>query len=291
MNKKVLITAIIMVIGAMIVYDGLNQEVNSSSTGAAPGYAGDPAFGGLTCALSTCHSGPAPTVDTGIITTNVPAAGYKPDTTYSISATVTRGGHVKFGFEITAENTSGTNMGTLINMNSNTQLTSYQSHYYITHTSAGNHGTTGFHTWTFNWKAPAAGSGPVTFYGCFNITNNNGFDTGDTIVRSTTIIQENTLHAGMQFISSNENAISIFPNPCVENTTITIPANISIQSPVLHVYDIAGKEISVPFIVNNSSTTVNNLILNTSSLATGIYFCRVSDSGAIIFSGKLMVSK
>src|ERR1017187_10816099 len=132
MNKKVLITSIIIVITAMIIYDGLNQNVNSHSMGAPAGFADDPGHGYGTCESALCHGGHTPAIDTGIITTNIPAAGYSPDTTYNITATVTRAAHVRFGFEITAENPSGTNLGNLININSNTQINNLGSNYYIT---------------------------------------------------------------------------------------------------------------------------------------------------------------
>src|ERR1017187_5151146 len=272
MSKKALIVLIMIVITAMIIYDGLNQKVNSHSMGADPGFAHDPAHGHGTCQSALCHAGPTPAIDTGIITTNIPAAGYSPDTTYNITATVTRAAHVRFGFEITAENPSGTNLGNLININSNTQINNLGSNYYITHTLAGTTGSNGFHTWTFNWKAPAAGSGPVTFYGSFNITNNNNSSTGDTIVVSTRIVSENTFQTSIPSISA-EIKTAIYPNPCKDYATLIMPADFDNQLPIAFVYDIKGKEISLPVSINNSIAKGMNIILNTSNLTNGIYFC------------------
>ena len=109
MNKKVIVASMTIAIVVMIIFDGLNQNVKSHSMGADPGFADDPAHGHGTCQSALCHAGPTPAIDTCIITTNIPAAGYSPDTTYNITATVTRAAHVRFGFEITAENPSGTN--------------------------------------------------------------------------------------------------------------------------------------------------------------------------------------
>ncbi|MES1181695.1 MAG: hypothetical protein ABUL44_02775, partial [Flavobacterium sp.] len=72
-----------------------------NSTGAIPGVAGDPAGGDQNC--TSCHAGPAATLQTGWISSNIPAAGYVPFTTYTITATATRPGHTRFGFEISPQ--------------------------------------------------------------------------------------------------------------------------------------------------------------------------------------------
>ena len=96
------------------------QDVNSSTSGAPAGSTGSPGDGGITC--TNCHSGPAASVQTGWITSNVPVSGYVPGNTYTITATVTRPGHVKFGFEVSPQNISGVLQGTLINTSTATQL-------------------------------------------------------------------------------------------------------------------------------------------------------------------------
>lgn len=106
-----------------------------------------------------CHGGTA-TTTAGLITTNIPASGYVPGQTYSITANNTLTGSGKYGFEVSPQNAAGTQLGTLA-AGSGSKLVGGTK--YVTHSNANS--TT--HTWTFNWTAPAAGTGDVTFYGAF----------------------------------------------------------------------------------------------------------------------------
>ena len=55
--------------------------------------------------------------------------------------------------------------------------------------SAGNTGS-GARSWSFNWTAPAAGTGVVTFYGSLLAANNNGSESGDlTYITSTSVFE------------------------------------------------------------------------------------------------------
>ncbi|HOW30090.1 MAG TPA: T9SS type A sorting domain-containing protein [Bacteroidales bacterium] len=125
-------------------------------TGAPAGYTGSPGDG-KNC--TDCHTGTASTVS-GWITSNIPATGYEPGQTYQITATNNITGSGKYGFEVSPQNTSGTLLGTLA-AGSNNQLVG--NNKYVTHVSA----SETVKTWTFNWTAPAAGTGNVTFYGAF----------------------------------------------------------------------------------------------------------------------------
>src|SRR5207244_13425161 len=184
---KITICFVIISLGIIIYQAATNTNAAHSNAAGAPyGYAGDPAGGHHNC--TSCHFGPSPATQSGWITSTVPGSGYVPGSTYTVTATATAAGHIKFGFEVSPQNSGGTYLGTLVNTSSQTQLVGLN--HYITQTSNGNCCNSGSHTWTFNWVAPNAGSGDVTFYGAFNVTNNNTFDTGDTIYLSTLVISE-----------------------------------------------------------------------------------------------------
>lgn len=125
-------------------------------TGAPPAKTGSPGDGSN---CTECHGGTATSV-TGWITSNIPAGGYTPGQTYQITATNQLTGTGKFGFEVSPQNAAGTLLGTLV-AGTNSQLVG--SNKYVTHTNA----NTTVSAWTFNWTAPAAGTGTVTFYGAF----------------------------------------------------------------------------------------------------------------------------
>lgn len=125
-------------------------------TGAPAGYTGSPGDG-QNC--TACHGGTA-TTSTGWITSTIPPTGYVPGQTYQITATNNLTGSGKYGFEVSPQNVSGALLGTLA-AGSGSQLVG--SGKYITHTNA----NITNNTWTFNWTAPASGTGQVTFYGAF----------------------------------------------------------------------------------------------------------------------------
>lgn len=140
------VTAIILSSGYTIMYP----------TGAPAAKTGSPGDG-ANC--TECHGG-TPTTTAGQITSNIPASGYVPGTTYQITATNPLTNSGKMGFEVSPQNVAGAQKGTLV-AGAGSQLVGGTK--YVTHTNA----NTTTNTWTFSWIAPAAGSGTVTFYGAF----------------------------------------------------------------------------------------------------------------------------
>lgn len=156
----------------------------TSGSGAPQGHTGSPGDG-ANC--TSCHNSFPPIPASGLITSNIPASGYVPGTTYLITATISHASFNKFGFQISPQNASGALMGTLaLTMPSATQILQNK---WITHTSAGTAGTGNSRTWTFNWTAPTSG-GAVTFYGAFNSANNNANTSGDQITLSSLTVQQ-----------------------------------------------------------------------------------------------------
>jgi hypothetical protein len=182
--KKILLVTFIMA-AALIIADAFTQEAHTYSSGSPGNYSGSPGDGNLTCA-NGCHGGTAIS-QAGIITTDVPAAGYTPGSSYTITLTVSYMTRLRYGFELSAENAAGTSLGTFSHPTTDTRGVAGT---HATHTSSGTSAPLGSKTWTLTWTAPAAGSGPVTFYGAFNATNSNNSSSGDQILKSTTTVQE-----------------------------------------------------------------------------------------------------
>jgi Secretion system C-terminal sorting domain/Reeler domain len=245
--------------------------LSKSASGARYGYSGDPAVKGRDC--TSCHSdGPAAQMKSGWITSNIPVTGYVPNTTYTINATATGAGHSKFGFEVSPQNNLGTFLGTLISTNSDTKLTT-NSPSYITSTSAGTSGN-GSKTWTFNWTAPAKGSGPVTFYGAFNITNSDYSNSGDTIMLSTLSVLENQ-NTSIEDLSNKKQKISVYPNPTID--FVTIESDNSIIGTTYKVSDLTGK------VVLTEKINAEKTIIDVSRLNSGMYIIEVSDQNKQTF--------
>jgi len=133
-----------------------------------------------------CHSGNAVNDGVGSVAIGGVPTAYTPSQTYSLTATVQRSGQIRWGFELTVlKNSDSTAAGALANT---TLLTSTQTSLgraYVSHTTLnGQDGTfsgSPSGAWTFDWTAPAAGAGAVTFYAAGNAANGNGSTNGDFI--------------------------------------------------------------------------------------------------------------
>jgi hypothetical protein len=165
---------------------GLTHSIISSPDGAPSGYAYDKASNYRSCATSGCHSGTAVFTDTSIakITSNIPSTGYVPGQTYTFTATVNKPGYVRYGFQASPQDSVGNYKGTMIV--TNTTKTKITGTKYITHTQSGNSQS----SWSWNWIAPALGSGQVKMSGALMAANNNAATSGDSVYKVSTIINE-----------------------------------------------------------------------------------------------------
>ena len=220
------------------MFFSVGNDAISSSNGAPAGHAGGPGESGATC--RSCHAGPALTAVPGIISSTIPATGYVPGQTYTISAAIARPGHTKFGFQISPQNVAGTKMGTMIITNPQTKLVGGGSKY-ITHTGSGNTSPDSI-SWSFDWTAPAAGSGEVTFYGAFNVTNANNNTTGDTVITSSLGVQEEVF-MGTRPLLTEAAELTVFPNPATDQVSVSYhlrqPENVRLQ-----LLDILGRPVA-----------------------------------------------
>lgn len=188
----------------------------ASSSGSPGGKSGSPGDSGATC--SQCHSG-TPQTATNWITTNIPEIGYVGGQTYTITATGTHTGANKFGFELTAEDASGAKVGTFEITNANeTKLVN--SNKAVTHKSAGTTPANGVKTWSFDWTAPEASAGDVTFYAAFNGANGNGSTSGDQIYTTT-----HTVGPDVTGIEDLTNEFRFYPNPTTGVVNFELPGN------------------------------------------------------------------
>lgn len=168
----------------------------NNSSGAPAGRTGSPGDNGVTCAAG-CHTASNPinqTVDIDV--SDIPAAGYIPGQTYDITVTGNRGSFngPEIGFSFTAERASdNTKVGGLM-AGTGTQLNGTgQSH--ITHTSSSIGISSNENSWTFQWTAPATGTGDVSFYAVCVFANANNANSGDKVlnVGPITVSEDNTV--------------------------------------------------------------------------------------------------
>lgn len=230
MKKKTILTTFALA----IFFIGYNQLI-SEPNGAPAGYSGSPADG-QTCA--NCHGGTATTtLNAGVLTTNVPAAGYVPGTNYTITVSIA-GASARKGFEVSPQNNSGVLMGALT-AGSGSKIVGNK---YITHTGAK---TSDPGTWTFTWTAPAAGTGAVNFYGAFV----NG-----------------KLNTTKQVITVNEQTSTI-TTPTVSATTVASLTNTSVNLSAN--INANGKTYNASFLYKDSAAVNWTLVLANPNTISG----------------------
>ncbi len=184
----------------LISFCFLSSVLQGHKTGADPGFSGDKASGYQNCTF--CHNDNLETYQAGMITSNIPLSGYLPDSTYTITATISYVGLSKFGFEISPQDSNGGKMGTMTIGGSDMQIDT--SGRYITHTIGGNSGTNS-RSWTFTWKAPSTGKGTLTFYGAFNAADGDNTDEGDNIYLSTLVVNDATMPVSFAATTTQNN--------------------------------------------------------------------------------------
>ncbi|MEN9346290.1 MAG: hypothetical protein RLZZ60_1759 [Bacteroidota bacterium] len=124
---------------------------------------------------------------------NFTGNGYIPDSTYSMELTFKQTGKVKYGFQITCLDKTGSPAGTFTSTTSRTskvtRVYNSKTREYIQHTTTGT-STVGTDStrWVFTWKAPTSNIGNLTFYMVVMAANNNGTDDNGDIVYAKTLV-------------------------------------------------------------------------------------------------------
>jgi hypothetical protein len=179
---------------------------------------------------------------------------------------------VKFGFQMTPQNASGQLQGQLVI--TNTTDTKIVSTKYVTHKTAGTGGN-GSRTWSFDWVAPAAGTGAVTFYGAFMASNNDGNDGGDLVFASNLTVNENT--TGVEDMVADKPEVIVFPNPSNGSFSVAVSGAKSAIS--TKVFNTEGRLV-YSNVYNNSSANKQVIDINADGkLSTGLYFVSVEAEG------------
>ena len=206
---------------------------------------------------TACHSG---TINSGSatsgITSDIPASGYVPGQTYTITMSVGALTINKFGFEVTAEDVANTKVGTFI-------ITDFPRTKFVNSNKAVSHklsGTTNATTWSCNWTAPLAGSGDITFYAAFITANNNGSTAGDFTYSKTLTVVEN-LATGVDELVP-EIGLTIYPNPTTNYFSINFDGPIDCVS----VYSAKGQKVIDAKAVNK---------VNLEQLSLGTYYVQI----------------
>lgn len=162
----------------VILLCGISTYTYTSVFGPPAGLTGAPTENNCT----SCHSGSPVTSGTafdGITLTGLPAGGYIPGSTYTLTLSGGGASTLKNGYQLTALTAAGAMAGSFT-AGTGSQTMIGGSRNYVGHTSSGITGT-----WSFSWTAPATASGQITFYLAFNATNSSNNTLGDLVYLKT----------------------------------------------------------------------------------------------------------
>ena len=111
--------------------------------------------------------------------------------TYDMSVVVTHPGSTLFGFSIVALDANGQSVGAWTPGGDNQSAAATiggNQRQYLTHANGGINAIDN-HTFNFQWTAPDADAGPITFYATGNGANEDGDNTGDFIFSASSTVQ------------------------------------------------------------------------------------------------------
>lgn len=224
--------------------------------GSPAGYTGSPGDG-QDC--TACHGGTSAPVP-GWITSDIPAEGYTPDSTYTLTVTVTGSG--KKGFEVSPQDPAGNQLGVLV-AGPGTELK--EGTKYVTQSSSL---TSNPATWTFEWTAPAAGTGEVTFYGASAVTESV------TKTSSLTVAEYTGNPTGIKDPAVSRE-FTVYPNPT--NGPLYIRGTAEMKTTVpLKLFSAGGKLL---LNINITRAGTGERILDLTGFPEGVYLLEIGEKG------------
>jgi hypothetical protein len=243
---------------------GLGAAVSTAHNSYTGGYSGAPGAIG-TCA--SCH-----TSFVGTITVSGFPSAYVPGQTYTITVSH-NGGSKIVNFNATTRVGTSTTVAGTFGIGTGTAL--------YTGTDGGVYLPSASHLSdlaTFQWTAPAAGTGVVNFY----LAGMQGTSTGSSSGQSTKMtIAASETKTGVEttiVLPKRSMVLSNYPNPF--NPLTTIEYVTAVNGPVrISVFDLKGKKISELYTGFAQAGRKYHVLFDASRLASGMYLCALEAAG------------
>jgi hypothetical protein len=241
---------------SFICIGAMDSEAHNSYTG---GYSGAPGSNG-TCA--SCH-----TAFVGTITVSGFPAAYVPGQTYTITVGH-NGGSKIINFNATARIGTSTTVAGKFSAGTGTVL--------YTGTDGGVSVPSASHLFdltTFQWTAPAMGTGSVNFYLAGMQGTSTSSSSGQSTKFNVTAVETVTGVESVQELPKSPMLLSNFPNPF--NPTTTIRFQVPVRSVVsIRIYDVHGK-YAATLADGEWMPGTRQVEWDASRFASGIYWCQM----------------
>ncbi|MBR9861763.1 T9SS type A sorting domain-containing protein [bacterium] len=256
MNKQYSIIKMAFVLIGGLMLMGYNTGSPGSKTNA-------PDEG--SCGELGCHgTGPS---DQVMIFTDIPGTGYVAGNTYTITVSASYDTIDKYGFELACYTADTTLLGGLVG---NDSVTAFSNSRRVTHKLGQTFGDDG-KSWSFEWVAPSAGTGTVTFYTSVIAANGNNQPTFDDLfIDQLSVIENGT--ASISDIQKRE--LQIYPNPAQNFIRID---GLNYGAPIA-IFDMKGNEVMNGIYQNQ---------IDVNDLVHGQYIVKI-DFGGKVYSKTLM---
>ena len=178
-------TAVCLAVIGFLGFSAKIEKVAAASAGPSASHTNAPGEDNCT----SCHANFAVNSGTGGINIAGVPANYLPNQPVSLTVTTSQSDAVLYGFQLTAVDSSGKQVGTFTvpggaNPQMQTKVGSVggNSRTYVEHTSNGITPTQfGSKSWTFTWQPPTLRVGKINFYAAGNAANSDGRTSGDYI--------------------------------------------------------------------------------------------------------------
>lgn len=224
----------------------------------------------------SCHSGGAGSTTVAISlkekASGTAASGsYKPGVIYTVTISGNNASLAFFGFQLTATTQGNVQAGNFGNFGSDKHMTPLNGLQVIEH-STNLSKTNGEYNASFDWIAPAAGTGTVTFYGIINAVNNNDQDNGDRPSPTTSLALTEASTSSLD--ETKKAGFGMYPNPANDMLYVS-PGKSGAYT--ISVTDLNGRELLRRRETAQGQSAVIALPLH--QLPSGTYFVRVNSNG------------
>ncbi len=255
------------------------------------GYSSGPARGGLgnhtgsgtnnACSGSGCHgannNSTTITLQLTEQATGQPVTNgkYKPGAAYSVALGGTNAAAQRFGFQVTSVGAGNAQAGLLSSPSANQyDVVDVGTIQVMEHKQR--QGAPGSFNIQFNWTAPAAGAGTVTFHSIVNAVNNNfSADAGDHASTVAVSFEEEVITSVKEL--SRNIQLTAYPNPTSGAVHLTID-NATTGHCMINIIDMTGKRIYTKMV--QVSERQPNVVVDANAWAPGLYFAQVIKEGA-----------